>query len=139
MKVMKRLMGIAAYGVDEVVASDGKRVTIATSLPDGQGWVGHLDACADGGSPSMDAVEAVGVHVVWKAGGASDAGDYHIALLLIAQSLANLGKGSGEGCEHRVISASRTPACELVALEILCCKYCHSARDYSLWPGRARR
>ncbi len=55
---------IAPYGMDEMVAADSKRVTVAARLPHAERGVGELDAGADGGSPAVNAVEPVGGHVI---------------------------------------------------------------------------
>ena len=59
---------VAADGVEEVIASDSESITVSAGLPYGQGRVCYLDAGADCGSPAVYAVEAVGLHTVWKAG-----------------------------------------------------------------------
>ena len=116
---------VAAYCVDEVVPAYGERIAVSASLPYGEGRVGYLDSGADCRCPSVNAVETVGIHIIRKAGRAAYSGNNHMAFLLISQGLANLRKRSGESREHGVVSASRTPARKLVALEVLCCKYCH--------------
>ena len=58
---------VATDGVDEMVSADGEGVAVAAGLPHGQGRIGHLDTCGDGRCTAVDAVEPVGVHVIWKA------------------------------------------------------------------------
>src|SRR6185503_18879512 len=69
---------VAAQGVDEVVAADGKSIPVAGDDPDGQLRTHELQARGDGRCAAMDGVEAVGVHVIRKAGGTADAGDEHV-------------------------------------------------------------
>ena len=69
----------------------------------------------DGRGAAVDAVDAVGVHVVGKAAGAADAGDEDEVLARDAQRrqhLLHLG-------QDRVVAAAGAPADVLVGLEVL--------------------
>ena len=69
----------------------------------------------DGVGPAVDAVEAVGVHVVREAAGAADARDHHHVLL----GHADLRQHGLHAVDDRVVAAARAPADFLVGLEVL--------------------
>ena len=77
----------------------------------------HLDAFGDRQRAAVDAVEAVGLHVVRKAARAADAGDedglFRPQVLVAAQPL--------HGGEDRVVAAAGAPArhAALVVLELV--------------------
>ena len=64
---------VSTVGMYEVVAANGKAITVATYLPYGKAWVCHLAACCNGCGTAMDGVHAVGSHIVRQTAGATDA------------------------------------------------------------------
>ena len=57
---------VPSDGMDEVVAADCQGIAVATGLPHGKGRVCHLDAGGNRRGPSVNGMEAVGVHIIWK-------------------------------------------------------------------------
>ena len=51
----------------EMVATDGKAVTVTRNLPYRHLGVSHLETCCNRRGTAMDGVEAVGVHIIWQA------------------------------------------------------------------------
>ena len=64
---------VAPQGVDQVVAADREGVTVPGDHPDVEIRATGRQAGGDGGSPTVDRVHAVGVHVVGESGSAPDA------------------------------------------------------------------
>ena len=116
---------VAAYGVYEMVAANGEGVAVSAGLPDGKVRIGNLHAGGKRGGTAVYAVEAVGIHIIWKTGRASDSGNHHVAFLFISQLCAHFRQSSLEGCQNGMVAATRAPAYLLVALEILCSECCH--------------
>ena len=111
--------------MDEMVATDRKCVTVTAHLPDTKVRIGNLDSGRNRSGTSMDAVEAIGVHVIWEPGGATDSGHYHYLVLVYSFLFTNYRECPLQGRQHGEISASRAPPDLLVALEILECVFCH--------------
>ena len=107
--------------MDEMVSTYGKRIPVTAGLPDGKAGVCHLDSCGNGGSPAVNAVEAICIHIVRKPGRAADTGHHHVTLFLVAQGLRHFRHGSLQGRKYGMVSAARTPSHFLVAFEILEC------------------
>lgn len=84
---------VTAHGMDEVVATDGHRVTVAHVHPHRKGGVGELHAGSDGTGTSVDAVETIGVNIIRYARRASDTRHHADVLLLVTC----LGEGVEEG------------------------------------------
>ena len=61
--------------MDEVVPPDSEAITISGSDPDAEVWTGSLHPRSDRCCTTMDRMEAIGIHVVGQAGGASDTRD----------------------------------------------------------------
>ena len=97
---------IAADGVDEMVASDGKSVAVSGDDPYGEVGVMALEAGGEGRGAAMNGMETVGVHVVGETGGASNSGDKDDLFL----GFANFGHGHLHGIEDGIVSTARTPA-----------------------------
>ena len=129
---------VAPDGVDEMVAADGEGIAVAAGLPDRQPGIRHLDAGGDRRGAAVDAVEPVGVHIIRKAGGASDAGHHHVAFLIVIERLAHLGERALQRGQHRVVAASGAPADLLVAFEILESQCCHNPTSPFEWPRPTR-
>jgi hypothetical protein len=68
---------VPAQRMDQVVAADRQRVTVAGHDPDGQVRSGRGEARRDRRRASVDRVHPVGLHVVGEARGAADPGDEH--------------------------------------------------------------
>ena len=117
---------IAPDGVDEMVASDSQGIAVTAGLPYGKPGIGHLYACRNCCCPSVDAVEAVGIHIVGQTRRAAYTRNHHIALLVVVQGLTHLGESPLKSREHCVVAATGAPPHLLIALEILKCKICHN-------------
>jgi hypothetical protein len=52
--------------MDEMVAADGKAVTVATNLPDGDLRVHHFGARSNGSRTTVDGLHGISVHIVWQ-------------------------------------------------------------------------
>ena len=122
---------IAAQGVDEVVAADGKPVAVAGHHEDRQLGPRHLEARRDGRSAAVDAVYPVSVHVVGKAARAADAADEHDVLLGHVQ----LGHHLLHGGEDGEVGAAGAPAHFLIADEIFLGQVQLAAHAISLARG----
>ena len=114
---------VAAYGVDEVVTTDGEAVAVAGDEPYADVGACRFDAGSDGGATAVNGVEAVSVHVVRQTRGAADTrDDGHI----IGRG-ADFGHRFMQAAEHGVVTASGTPANVLIALVVfgavgyICC------------------
>ena len=55
---------IASHGMDEVVTTDGKSVTIARYLPNGKVRIGYLCTRRDGCGTTMNGLHGVGISVI---------------------------------------------------------------------------
>ena len=128
---------VAADGVHQVVAADRQAVAVAGDDPDLQVGPHALQAGGDGRRPAVDAVDAVGVHVVRKPAGAADAGDEHDLLAGDAERRQHLLHLR----EDRVVAAAGAPADVLVAGEIggrqrraveCRCSWIHELHDFRL-------
>ena len=114
---------VAAYGVDEVVTTDGEAVAVAGDEPNADVGACRLDAGSDGRATAVNGVEAVSVHVVRQTRGAADTrDDGHI----IGRG-ADFGHRFMQAAKHGVVAASGTPANVLIALVVfgavgyICC------------------
>src|SRR5262249_6571464 len=106
---------VAPEGVQQVSGADGQAVAVAGDDPDGEVRTSHLQAGGEGGSATVDGVEAVGVHVVREAAGAANARHEDHLFALHAQRgqrLLHLG-------QDRVIAAAGAPTHFLVAGQVL--------------------
>ena len=106
---------IAAQGVDQVVAADGESVAVAGDDPNVQVRVGDGQPRCQGGRAAVDAVNAVGVHIIGEAAGTANARNKDNLLFGHAQFRhhpLHLG-------QNRIIAAARTPAHSLVRDKIL--------------------
>ncbi len=101
--------------MDQVVAPDGERVPVPRHHPHVQLRVARLEARGDGRRPAVDAVHAVGVHVVREAPRTPDATDEHDVLLVHPQVRQQALHGGQDG----VVAAPGAPAHLLVGLEVL--------------------
>ena len=102
---------IAADAVHEMVAADAQTVAVARDDPHLQVGTRHLQARRDGRGPTVDPVDAVGLHVVRETAGTADPRDEDELLarhLQRGQHLLHL-------CQNGVVSATGTPAYVLVA------------------------
>ena len=66
---------VTTIGVNEVVAADGKTVTVARHLPYRQVGVCHLRTSGNRCGTSVDGVHTIGCHIVGQTTGASDTTD----------------------------------------------------------------
>ena len=106
---------VAPHGVQDVVAADGERVTIAGDDPDHQVRPGDLEAGGQRRRAAVDGVEAVGVHVVGRAARAADAADEDDVLARVAE----VGHDPLRLGQDGVVAAARAPAHFLVGDEVL--------------------
>ncbi len=106
---------VAPHGVDEMVTADGQGIAIAGHHPHRQLGPRQLQAAGNSRRASVDAVHAVGFHVVRKPAGAADAGDE-------GEVLARNTEGGHQLLhlrQHGVVAAAGAPAHVLVRLEVL--------------------
>ena len=111
---------VSAVGMYEVVAANGKAITVATYLPYGKAWVCYLAACCNGCGTAVYGVHAVGGHIVRQTAGATDAGDN----CDVFRCNANLGHSLVQRGEEEVVTTTGAPSW-LSLLEILSCICCH--------------
>ena len=109
---------ITSQEVDQVVSADTEAVAVAGDHPDAQVGIGQLDAGGHGGSPAVDGMKAVGIHIVGEPAGTTDTGDEYYLLLGMPQ----LREGFLHLCQDGIIAAARAPAYDLVRDEILAFK-----------------
>ena len=50
----------------EVVAANGKAVTVTADLPDGKVWVHDFRTCGDGRRAPVYGLHGIGVDIVWQ-------------------------------------------------------------------------
>ena len=105
---------VTTAGVDEVVATDGGAVAVASDHPHTEVRVGQLDASGGSGSTTVDAMETVGIHVVGEARGAADAADDNDVFLLLAQLREYVLNGLQDG----VVTTTGAPFHHLIACKI---------------------
>jgi hypothetical protein len=106
---------VAAHHVDEVIAADRQAVAVARHEPNGKLRPHSLDAGRDRRRAPVDAVDAVGLHVIRKPTRAADAADEHDLLARNAEArhdALDLG-------QDRVVTATRAPADFLIRHEVL--------------------
>ena len=120
---------VAAYCVDEVVSAYGERIAVSASLPYGEGRVGYLDSGADCRCPSVNAVETVGIHIIWQPGGATYSRYYNISFLIVSQGFGHIRKRPLQRGEDTVVATSGAPSDFLVAFEFFECISWHCLRD----------
>ena len=106
---------VATQHVQQVIAPDAEPVTVARDHEHLQLGPSQLEAGGQGGSATVDGVEAVGVHVVRETARAADSRDEHDVLLGDPQ----IGHGLLHRAQDGVVPAAGTPAHVLVGLEIL--------------------
>ena len=111
---------VSAVGMYEVIAANGKAITVATYLPYGKAWVCHLATCCNGCGTAVYGVHAVGGHIVRQTAGATDAGDN----CDVFRCNANLGHSLVQRGEEEVVTTTGAPSW-LSLLEILSCICCH--------------
>ena len=125
---------VAPEHVQKVVAADRQSVTVAGDHPDIEVGPGQLDPGGDGRRPAVDGVEAIGGHVIGKAGRAADAGDENGVL----RHRPDLGQGALHDLEDGVIAAAGTPAHLLVGGEVLRRRLVRWSDDVHLRPPFGR-
>src|SRR5262245_7978558 len=101
--------------MDEVVATDRQRVAVYGDDPHIEVGARHGDARGNRRRAAVDAVDAVGVHVVREAARAANAGDEHGVL----RCHAEFGHQRLHGEQDAVVAAARAPADLLVAGPVL--------------------
>ena len=102
-------------GVHQVVAADRQGVAVAGDHPHRQVGPAGLQPGGHGRRPTMNRVDAVGVHVIGKPAGTTDAGDEDDLFGRHAQrrqDLLHLG-------QNRIVPTARAPANFLIAGKIL--------------------
>ncbi len=106
---------VAAQRMKQVVAADRERVPVASDHPDAQIGVDRFQARGQRRRPTVDAVDAVGVHVIGEAARAADPRNEDDVFFWnpnIWEHLLHLG-------EDGVIATPGTPADFLVGYEVL--------------------
>ena len=106
---------VAAQRVDQVVAADRQGVAVAGHDPDREVGARQREPGGERRRAAVDAVDAVGVHVVGEAARAADPGDEDDSLRRQPQ----LGQELLDRGEDRVVAAARAPARLLVGGEVL--------------------
>ena len=94
---------VAAQRVDQVVAADREGVAVAAHHPDREVRAREREPGGERGRAAVDAVDAVGVHVVGEAAGAADPRDEDDPL----RGQPKLGQELLDGGEDRVVAAAR--------------------------------
>src|SRR5262249_10517277 len=105
---------VAPDRVNKVIAADRQGVPIAGDYPPRQLRIRYLDAGGDRRGPAMNAMKAIGIHVVREAAGAADA-RYEDHVLAFD---AELGHHFLHLREDGVIAAAGTPADLLIGDKI---------------------
>jgi hypothetical protein len=111
---------IAPEQVGQVITPYAQAIAIAGDHPYTQVWIGHFQPGSHGRRPSVDAVHAVGVHVVGKAGTTTDARDENDVFpgdAQLGEHLLHLG-------EDAIVATAGTPFYFLIAGEIFCLVCC---------------
>jgi hypothetical protein len=106
---------VAADAMQQMIAADAQSIAVSRNDPHLQVGPAALQSRGERRRPAMDAVHAVGVHVIGKATRAADARNEHDVLTRNAERrhhLLHLRK-------NRIVAATRAPAHILVAREIL--------------------
>src|SRR6266536_1696186 len=106
---------VAAEGMDQMVPSNGQRVAVTRDDPHREVRPRRRQPAGDRGSPPVDAVDTVRVHVVHEPARASDPRDEHDLL----RRDPELREKPLDGGKDRVVAASRAPPNFLVAGEVL--------------------
>ena len=101
-----------------VIATDGKRITIAGGHPNFQIWANGFNSGGYRRRAAMDGVEAERIHVIRKTRRAADTGNYDEVFAFDAE----VGKDSLDGGEDGVVAAAWAPADFLVGLEVFFCE-----------------
>ena len=96
-----RQVDVAAQGVDQVVAADRQPVAVAGDHPHVEVGPGHGDAGGDGRRAAVDAVHAVGVHVVREAAASSRCPTDEHGVLGRDAELGHQHAGRPAGCRSR--------------------------------------
>src|SRR5690606_19383296 len=131
---------VAAQGMDEMIAADAEGVSVAGDDPYLEIGIGELDAGGNGGSPAVDGMKTVGIHVIGESAGAADAGHEYEILLGQAES----GEKPLHGSQDGIVAASRAPADGCRRSEVLAGKRFGRGRSHFwvskiLWNSDARK
>ena len=103
-----RQVDVATQRVDEVVAADRQPVAVTGDDPHVEVGPGHGDTGGDGRRTTVDAVDAVGVHVVREPAGAADAADEHGVLRASHPARAS-ASARRAGCRSRRSRGTSAP------------------------------
>src|SRR5260370_41518959 len=106
---------VAPQHVQQVIAADAEAGAVTGDDEDLELGPRQLETGGDRGSPAVDGVESVRVHVVREAARAADPGDEHDGLPRDAEG----GHHLLHRAQDRVVPAAGAPAHVLVGLEIL--------------------
>jgi len=104
---MARHVHIAAGGVNEVVAADRQRISVAHGHDDFKLRTSDLDPCGKRQRPAMNGVHGVKVHVAGDARRTPDPGHHHNLVLGQAQVF----NGPHQPAQHLAVPASRHQRC----------------------------
>ena len=69
----------------------------------------------------MNAVETIGIHIIWKAGRATDTRYNNISFLAVSQNFRHIRKCSLKSGKNTMVTAAGAPSYFLVAFEFLEC------------------
>ena len=57
---------VTAHGMDEMVSTNGKSVTVTANLPDGEVWIGNLRTSSNSCCTTMDGLHGICINIIWK-------------------------------------------------------------------------
>jgi len=103
--------------MNEVISTDGERVSVAGDQPYGEVLTHDAQARCDGRRSTVNRMESVGVHVVGESRRASDARHKDDLFFRDAQ----LGHDLLHGREDGIVAATRAPSYFLIRGKILFC------------------
>ena len=101
-----------------MVATNGKSITVATGLPDGQVGIRNLYSGSDSRGPAVNAVESVCIHIIRKTRRASYSGNHDITLFGVSESIAYFRQCPLKSSQNGMVATTGAPADFLVTLEI---------------------
>lgn len=105
---------VAPQYMDEVIAANGEAIAIAGNDPYVQPGVGHAEAGGNSRCAPVNAVHSVGVHVIGKPAGATDAGNEDRFVLFFAQ----FGQYGLHLFEYGIVATAGAPSHVLVGGEV---------------------
>src|SRR5688572_20222929 len=98
-----------------MIPADAESISVTSNYPDEQIRIAKFDARGYGWRATMNAVQPISIHVVWKTAGTTNSRNHHEFLtgnIEIRQYFLSLR-------EDRIIPAARAPSHFLIRFEIL--------------------